>query len=1073
MATQIASLFATISADLQPLNQGLSTAQSKISGFGTLLSTGFGSALGVVGGALMNTAISKIAELATGVIGLGKQAISMATDFESQMSILSIAAKSTGLTFDQLHDAAIQVGGDTSLVGVSASGAAEAMTGLFKAGLTTTEIFGDLQGVMDGTVDLGGALRAAIDLAAATELDMVQASDLAAVALASFGAELVTEEERAGFITEAMNNLVQAADASVAEVGDLAAALANIGPTASAMGISLQETNNALAILSTRGIAGAEAGTQLKSMLTNIQRTTPAVTDTLSRLGIELFDTEGTMRSLPNIIGQLETAMSGLTQEQKNQAIQTLAGTFGMNAMNALLGEGVSGWNAMAMATSGATIEQKGLIEKLLQTEFGMDRTVDLLADGVNFWDAIADSTANMSDEQRQLAIRQVASTLGMVDQNGVIDESITSWQDLANATSGAATIQEQAAAKANTFAGAWESFQGTLETVGIGIGEAFLPIMTALAKTFSGFVDDSGPMLVDFFANLGTWLSEILPVAIQALAAFWTGTLVPAMTAVWAFIQASVIPMLASLWAWLQTSIPLAIQALSALWTGILLPAITAVWNIIQNTLIPAFMVLWSWLQTALPLAIQVLSDVWNTYILPMFAAFVEQWNTNIQPALAALWTWLQTNIPIAIQFLSDMWTNVLQPALVVVAEFVTGTMIPLFGKIVGWLIENIPVALEFLGNLWANVIWPALSTAIKFFMDVIVPLWTKVINWLQVVIPAALAALNVIWTQVVWPALQKAFETVWGVIEPLWESLKTWLDDTLPVALEFLRALWEDTVWPAIQKALETVWDIIKPIFESLKIWFEEKIPDALELLRAVWVDEVWPAIQGAFEAVWKILEPLWIELSEWLDENLPTVLSNLQFAWETAWTAIQDAFEVVWGVIEPIWEKIKTWLDTTFGAALDAAQTKSDTVWGAIETAISTAGDIIASIFDGIKVFADWLSGHTFKFKLNLPSIPNWAEPGSPIPLHTAWKNFGEYMNTHPIKPMIDVAGIGPIANEPARQFTRNLVNVAQATAAQPVTVEARTPISIHTLNVHAQDADDLISQLQNLTIAPTRA
>ena len=48
------------------------------------------------------------------------------------------------MSFDELHDAALTVGDDTRLMGVSASGAAESLTGLYKAGLSTTEIFGEV-----------------------------------------------------------------------------------------------------------------------------------------------------------------------------------------------------------------------------------------------------------------------------------------------------------------------------------------------------------------------------------------------------------------------------------------------------------------------------------------------------------------------------------------------------------------------------------------------------------------------------------------------------------------------------------------------------------------------------------------------------------------------------------------------------------------------------------------------------------------------------------------------------------------------------------------------------------------
>ena len=64
----------------------------------------------------------KLMEVTGKVIELGKETVKLAADFESQMAVLSIAAKSSGMSFDELHDAAIAVGGDTRLLGVSATG---------------------------------------------------------------------------------------------------------------------------------------------------------------------------------------------------------------------------------------------------------------------------------------------------------------------------------------------------------------------------------------------------------------------------------------------------------------------------------------------------------------------------------------------------------------------------------------------------------------------------------------------------------------------------------------------------------------------------------------------------------------------------------------------------------------------------------------------------------------------------------------------------------------------------------------------------------------------------------------
>ena len=80
---------------------------------------------------------------AAGVAGLGK-AVSMAADFESQVALMGVAAGDAGVGLGTLHDAALMVGGDIGLVGVTASGAADSITNLLKAGLSIEDVFGDM-----------------------------------------------------------------------------------------------------------------------------------------------------------------------------------------------------------------------------------------------------------------------------------------------------------------------------------------------------------------------------------------------------------------------------------------------------------------------------------------------------------------------------------------------------------------------------------------------------------------------------------------------------------------------------------------------------------------------------------------------------------------------------------------------------------------------------------------------------------------------------------------------------------------------------------------------------------------
>lgn len=318
------------------LNSGLKSAQSTLHNAGASLART---------GTIMSAAIT------APLLAIGKKMIGTAADFESQMNIMALAASRSATPLETLRDAAIAVGGDTRLMGIDALQAADAMTGFYKAGLDTTQILGDLNAYLNDGAELGGALRAAIDMAAASELDLARASDVVAIAMATFG----LDASEASRITD---GFVQAADASLASVGDLAEALTNVGPSAHAFGLSLEETNTALAILSNQGIIGAEAGTNLKSMLNNMIRPTDKVRGVLKKLNVQLFDEAGTMRDLPDIIKQLQRAMSGLTQQQRLEYIQTIAGSYGQKALNALLQSGAEGWEEMAgMIDTAATTQ--------------------------------------------------------------------------------------------------------------------------------------------------------------------------------------------------------------------------------------------------------------------------------------------------------------------------------------------------------------------------------------------------------------------------------------------------------------------------------------------------------------------------------------------------------------------------------------------------------------------------------------------------------------------------------------------------------------------------------------------
>ena len=146
-------------------NKSIGGMERKTGSLGTKMS-GLGKSIMGMGAKAALVAGAGIAALGAGLAVIATTSIKVAADFESQMAILGVAAGNADTSLQDLKATALAVGADTALVGVSASQAADAMTGLYKAGLDTNDIFGDMQGYLAGTAELSGAMRAAVDLQA-------------------------------------------------------------------------------------------------------------------------------------------------------------------------------------------------------------------------------------------------------------------------------------------------------------------------------------------------------------------------------------------------------------------------------------------------------------------------------------------------------------------------------------------------------------------------------------------------------------------------------------------------------------------------------------------------------------------------------------------------------------------------------------------------------------------------------------------------------------------------------------------------------------------------------------------
>ncbi|KEH90622.1 phage tail tape measure protein [Clostridium botulinum] len=177
------------------------------------------------------------------------------------------------------------------------------------------------------------ALPGLLDLASAGELDLAQATDIAAGTLRAFGLE-------ASKSSHVADTLALTASRTNSDVSGLGESLKYVAPVSKALGVSLEGTSAALGMLADANIKGSQSGTVLRAALSRLANPPKKAAKMIKKLGFSAFDAQGKMLPLDKVIGNLQRSMNGLTKQQKAQAISTIFGIESMSGMLALVEQG-------------------------------------------------------------------------------------------------------------------------------------------------------------------------------------------------------------------------------------------------------------------------------------------------------------------------------------------------------------------------------------------------------------------------------------------------------------------------------------------------------------------------------------------------------------------------------------------------------------------------------------------------------------------------------------------------------------------------------------------------------------
>ena len=343
------------------------------------------------------------------VLAIGTASLKTAMDFEYGMDKVKSISSATASEMDLLTAKAKEMGAKTKF---SATESADAFSYMAMAGWKTQDMLSGIEGIMY--------------LAGATGEDLASTSDIVTDALTAFGLQ-------AKDTNRFVDVLAQTANASNTSVSLMGETFKFVAPVAGALGYSIEDTSTAIGIMANSGIKASQAGTALRSLLTNLSKPTDSMKKAMDKLGISLTDNEGNMKSFSEVMGDLRNGFSTLSEAEKAQYAATIAGKTGMSGLLAIVNSSEEDFNTLAGAIYNADGAAKQMYDTANDNLTGkmtvLKSTIESISISIGerltpyigklteFVQGLADKFNSLSDEQLDTIIKfaGIAAAIGPV----------------------------------------------------------------------------------------------------------------------------------------------------------------------------------------------------------------------------------------------------------------------------------------------------------------------------------------------------------------------------------------------------------------------------------------------------------------------------------------------------------------------------------------------------------------------------------------------------------------------------------------------------------------------------------
>lgn len=770
MAVDAGSATGYLDLDISGFLANLRTAQSEADTVSKNMAAEVGNNITGIGESMTSVGSTLTKSVTVPLSGIGAAGLKVASDFDSAMSGVKAISGATGEEFDALRAKAIELGGSTAF---SANEVAVAMTEMAKAGWDSQQILDGMSGVLDA--------------ASASGEDLGTVSTIVADAMTGFGMEAKESTRVADLLT-------QAANSGTIGINDLGESFKYIAPVAGSMGLSIEDVTTALSAMSMSGIKGSEAGTSLRGMLTKMVKPTADAAAAMDELGIVLTNSDGSFKSLDQILSEMRGSFSGLTDEQKTYYAATLAGQEGMSGLLSLLNMSQEEYDEIA-----TSMDNAGGVAK---------ETAEVMGD-------------NLSADVEELmgSLESLAITLASLIVPALRD--FVQW-----------LMQ-----LINKFTALSPETQKTILAIA-GIAAAIGPVILIIGKlvtaagsvvTAFGKIKAAIPAIKVGFAAIKGVIAGISAPVVAVVAVI--ATLVAAFKHLWDTneeFRNNIIGIWNEIKDTLGGFFDAIVEGLNALGFDFenIMDVLKAAWDAFCSLLAPVFESVFQHISNILKTVTGVLTGILDVFI-GLFTGNWDQFLQGIKGIFESIWNGI-------VSFVQNIWNTIIG-------------LLDAFLNLFGTSIENVMTSISnffqsiwngiksFFGNLWENL-KSIVSTAIKAIQNTI----TNILN-----------AIVTFW-QNIWNGIKTFASTVWNSIKSAITSTFNAIKGTIENILNGISKTWSN-IWNGIKSAVSTIWNGIKSVVSGAINSVKNTIQSILKTIKNIWSNG-WNTVKNALKNAWE---------------------------------------------------------------------------------------------------------------------------------------------------------------------------------------------------------------------------